>query len=319
VIAVVYITDRGSALAARLARELKEVTVFSGRPSLPQVVQNVWPRSKGLVFIMATGIAVRTIAPLLENKYKDPAVVCVDETGRYAVSLVSGHLGGANELAETVARALGAEAVITTASDRMGLTAVDLWMKEKDLVPDPPDIPKKAASLLLAQGHLRVFKGEHHLELPPDFKEVDQPHSADLIISNRTGMIGAMVLRPRNLVLGVGCNRGTALHQFVACLDEVLNRYHLSRLSIRNLATIDVKKSEAGIVALSDLLGVDIHFFSKDVLNSVRNIDRSEQAYAATGAQGVCEPAALLSSGNDKLIVRKVKCKDITLALAEAV
>ena len=318
-IAVVYISDRGSALAARLARELEEVKVFSGRPSLPQLVQDLWVRSSGLVFIMATGIAVRTIAPLLKNKYDDPAVVCVDETGRYAVSLVSGHLGGANKLAENVARVLGAEAVVTTASDRMGLTAVDLWMKDRNLVPDSPEIPKKAASLLLVQGYLRVFKGVHNLDLPPDFREVDQPHSADLIISNQTGMVGAMVLRPRNLVLGVGCNRGTTLQQFVACLDEVLNDHHFSRLSIRNLATIDVKKTEAGLIALSEFLGVDIDYFSNHELNSVGDVDRSEQAYAATGAQGVCEPAALLSSGNDKLIVRKVKCKDITLALAEAV
>jgi len=316
--AIVHITERGASLAERLARGLNHAVVLSGRPALSQVVQENWTRFDGFIFIMAAGIAVRTIAPLLQNKYEDPAVVAVDESGRFAVSLISGHIGGANKLTEEVARILGSEPVVTTASDRMGLTAVDLWVREKGLIPDPPDVLKKSAALLISKGFLNVYVEDIGLELPPDFKSTGDAGVADLVISNRTNIVGAMALRPRNLVLGVGCNRGTPLDEFRKCLTEFLRGHHLSPLSIRNLASIDIKKDEEGLMAFAEHLGVPIDFFSSEQLNLVRNITPSKQAFAATGAQGVCEPAALLSARTENLFIRKTKCKDVTFALAAA-
>jgi len=292
--------------------------LIASEPSLASALKENWGRYDSFVFIMATGIVVRTIAPLLRSKTKDPAVVVVDETGRYAVSLLSGHLGGANTLAKGVAHVLGSEPVITTASDRLGLTAVDLWARQKNFVPDPPETLKKAASRLVNCGQLQVYLDTPGIELPDDFYQVTDPALADIVISNRTVFPDSFVLRPQNLAVGVGCNRGTTVEQFDQALRRLFLDHRLSLLSIRNLASIDLKRDEPGLIDFASSHGWEIRFYSKEELNSVENVAASRAVFTATGAHGVCEPAALLAAHTNELLIRKVKCKDVTLAVAQA-
>jgi cobalamin biosynthesis protein CbiG len=151
--AIIYITDNGLSLAQRLtalASDVKIVKFASG------VVTELWSKYEALVFIMASGIVVRTIAPLLRDKKTDPAVVVLDEAGKFAVSLAGGHLGGANELASEVARFLGGEAVITTASDVNGLPSLDLWARDHGLIIENwQDLPQ-VSTRYVNNGGLRI-------------------------------------------------------------------------------------------------------------------------------------------------------------------
>ncbi|MBI5141236.1 MAG: cobalamin biosynthesis protein [Nitrospirae bacterium] len=320
-IAILHLTKGGALLAERLASAFPNSRVIHDEAPIAEAVKAVWGQYDGIVFIMAAGIVVRTIAPLLADKKTDPAVVVADEKGQFAVSLLSGHLGGANELARRVAGITGGTAVITTASDTLGLTALDLWAKANGLVPEPPEILTAASAILVNNGVIRVHApGFETCSLPPDILAVDNPDDADIVISNRIDLPpGTLAFRPRNLVVGVGCNRGVPAADIELAIRETLANYMFSMHSVRNLATIDIKRDEAGIIECASRYGWDIHFFGPDRLNSVSGISPSPAAKRATGAAAVAEPAALLSAVADKILVGKTKWKkDVTIAIAEA-
>ncbi|MFZ5775833.1 MAG: cobalt-precorrin 5A hydrolase [Thermodesulfobacteriota bacterium] len=318
-LACLAVSEGGQRLAARLAAALGG-TVIPRRTGLGAMMPALWQEYDGLICVMAAGIVVRLIAPLVCDKERDPGVVVVDEAGRFAVSLLSGHLGGANELAQRVAQVTGGQAVITTASDVLGHTALDLWAREQNLVVEECQALTQASAKLVNSGELRLYSEIPVASLPPDFAVASEPESADCIVSHRHGPwpTGTLVLRPRHLVVGVGCNRGASSGQIATALDEAFTRNDLSRLAIRNLASIDVKADEPGLLAFAEERGLSIEFYSKDVLNRVAGISPSEAVLRATGAQGVAEPAAILSSGADNLLVRKMKWKDVTIAIAQA-
>lgn len=318
-IACLAVSEGGQQLAARLAAGLGG-SVIPRRSGLGELMPALWQEYDGLVCVMATGIVVRCIAPLVADKERDPAVVVVDETGRFAVSLLSGHLGGANDLARQVAAITGGQAVITTASDLLGQTALDLWARERNLAAEERQALTRASAKLVNNGMLRIFSEVPIASLPADLVAVAAPEEADCIVSHRLGSWpkGILLLRPRHLVVGIGCNRGTSREDIGVALAEALSEHNLSPLAIRNLASIDVKSDEAGLLAFAGERGLSIDFYTKDQLNRVAGISPSEAVLRATGAQGVAEPAALLSSGADNLLVRKMKWKDVTIAIAQA-
>ncbi|MDH4322192.1 MAG: cobalamin biosynthesis protein [Desulfobulbaceae bacterium] len=319
-VALLAVTDGGQRLAAKIAQGLPGSEVIAARTGLGELLAGIWPRYDGFVFVMAAGIVVRLIAPLLQDKRTDPCVVVVDEKGRFAISLLAGHLGGGNALAGRVAVITDGQEVITTASDTLGLTALDLWAREQGLAAEGQAPLTRASAQLVNAGSLRVYLDGWSLPLPTDFIGVADPAGADCIVSNRLGdwPAAALLLRPRNLVVGIGCNRGTGREQIEAALGEALREHGLSELAVRNLASIDLKADEAGLIAFAEARGLRIDFYNKDQLNGVAGVSRSDTVLRATGAQGVAEPAALLSAGGNKLLVRKMKWKDVTIAVAEA-
>jgi len=321
--ALVAITQGGRKLAARLAGRLDNAVVVNVDKPVARVIQEAWHAYDGFVCVMAAGIVVRAIARLIEDKRADPCVVVVDEQGQFAVSLLGGHLGGGNALARQVAGILGGQAVITTASDILGLTALDLWARGQNLaVEDLPGLTR-ASARLVDRGVVRIYvDGLITVEyLPHDFLRVRDAREADLVVSNR--LLGpwpgnALILRPRNLVCGVGCNRGTPVEEINRAVAEALSQHGLAETSVRGFASIDLKKDEQGLLELGARLGLAIDFYTKDELNGVSGVSRSDAVFVATGAVGVSEPAALLSAGVQKLLVRKMKWKNVTLAIAEA-
>ncbi|MEW6593469.1 MAG: cobalamin biosynthesis protein [Thermodesulfobacteriota bacterium] len=318
-IACLAVSEGGQRLAARIADALGG-TMIPQRTGLGALMPTIWQEYDGLVCVMAAGIVVRCIAPLVADKECDPAVVVVDEAGRFSVSFLSGHFGGANDLAQRVAQVTGGQAVITTASDVLGQTALDLWAREQHLVAEERQPLTRASATLVNRGTLRIFSEIPVVSLPPELVAVAAPDEADCIVSHRleSWPDGILVLRPRHLVVGIGCNRGTSTKDIGVALDEAFAEHNLSPLAIRNLASIDVKSDEAGLLAFAEGRGLVIDFYSKDELNRVAGISPSEAVLRATGAQGVAEPAALLSSGADNLLVRKMKWKDVTIAIAQA-
>ena len=342
--AIFYITDNGFALAERLKGLYPAAQVFKFKPD---TISKFWGKHKSFIFIMASGIVVRTIAPLIKNKKTDPAVVVLDEKGEFAVSLLSGHVGGANNIAKQIADFLGGEAVITTASDVNNMPSIDLWAKENNLVIEDWNLLPQTATQFINNSSLKIYS-EIDMNLPSDFLKVSDPKLADVLITNKqkidsnvipvkTGIqekrtkeldsclrrndknqaIRKLYLRPKNLILGIGCNSGTAADEIEDAVKGVLSKNNLSFLSVQSIATIDKKGAEPGLLSFAGKYNLKINTFTPDELNSVSNVEKSEAAFKATGANAVAEPAAMLASGADKLLVRKQKIGNATIAIAE--
>jgi len=338
--AILYITDNGFALARKLNSLYPYAKVFKFKPD---TLSKFWGKRKNFIFIMASGIVVRTIAPLLKDKRTDPAVVVLDEKGKFSVSLLSGHLGGANKIAKEIADFLNSkrglvgetkshprtEAVITTASDINGLPAIDLWAKENDLVIEKWETVSKISTRFLNSGELKVYS-EVEIKMPEGFLRTDKPSSADVLVTNKKGRFTdspihrftGLYLRPRNLIIGVGCNKGTSANEIENSVKTVLDENNLSFLSIHSIAAIDIKANEPGLITFAQKYNLGIKTFSANELNTLISrqpsaISFSKAAFKATGAYAVAEPSALLASGADKLLVRKQKIGNVTVAIAE--
>ncbi len=340
--AILYITDNGFRLAERLKSFSPDAEIVKYAPA---VVDELWNRNQALVFIMASGIVVRTIAPLLKDKRTDPSVVVLDEAGKYAISLAGGHLGGANELARKIAASLGSEAVITTASDVNGLPSLDLWAREHNLVIEDWGMLPMIGTRFVNNGALRVYEEQGSgaggqgsgIKLPDEFLRVAEPRFADVIITNRINAYGEtsacavagddcsidtcrvkgqLYLRPRNLVVGIGCNSGTSHNEIEEAIRSVLDIHNLSFPSLCCIATIDIKGSEPGLRAFARKYDLPLQVYGNDELNRVEGLEKSDVVFRATGAHAVAEPAALLAAGSNKLLVQKQKKGNVTVAVA---
>jgi cobalt-precorrin 5A hydrolase len=347
-IAIIAITGNGARLGARLAAEMPgaelfipgkyadsvetEITPYTEQ--LRSLVNRLWQEKNGLVCIMASGIVVRLIAPLLEGKDRDPAVVVMDDSGKFALSLLSGHLGGANRLAEHCALVSGAIPVITTATDVHGLPSFDLLAKEQGWVIDDLSRVKILNSLLLEGREIavvdpsgeveRFVSGRGYLCYYSDFQSALRSEAAGyLFVSNREispecTSANLLLLRPRNLVLGIGCNSGTEAGEIEEVVLSNLSRLALSLKSICCVATASAKRNEPGLLAFSGKYSIPITFYESSELNAVSiPSPPSRHAMKAIGATGVAEPAALLASQGGRLLLNKVKSGNVTLAIAE--
>ncbi len=332
--AIFYITENGLNLAKRLRGLYPEALIEKFNSD---VVRELWDEHKNLIFIMAAGIVVRTIAPLIKDKRIDPAVVVLDEAGKYAISLLSGHLGGANESAKEIAEFLKGAAVITTASDVNNLTAIDTWAAKNNLAVEDWDLMQYVATRYINSGALRVYS-EIEIALPDEFLRVSDPRFADVLITNKkdiylkqpqcsSGECSAgscrvkeqLYLRPKNLIAGIGCNSNTSADEIEDSVKCVLDESNLSLLSIHSIATIDIKGNEQGLRTFAEKYNLKIKTFTADELNSVEGIEKSDAVFKATGANAVSEPAALLASGASELLVPKQKIGNVTVAVAELV
>ncbi len=335
------LTPGGIEVLGRLTKVFPNAAVFlsqtvapmwNGTPRevfsrLPEAVETFFHRYRRHVFVMATGIVVRVTAPLLRGKTMDPAVVVVDDTGRFAVSLLSGHIGGANRLAVEIAAVLNATPVITTATDANRLPAVDVIAAEKNLSVENPSAIRFINAAILLKQPIRCFDPMGVLESSPltphliPWAETAPKDSTlpGVIVSDETGAIlpKTLVLRPKTLAVGAGCNRGTPFEEIRELLLSLLTRRRLSIKSLRALGTIDVKRNEPGIAALAAALHLPLRFFSKTELGAVEGVvTPSETVKRHVGAGSVCEAAAILTAKGGRLIVPKTKTKNVTMAIA---
>ncbi len=345
-VAVIAITRNGARLGARLREGLgadlyvlqkyrgQAGAAARGFDDLKELFPRLWQDHDGIVAIMATGIVVRLTAPLLAGKEVDPAVVVMDETGKFAISLLSGHLGGGNELAERCAFVTGARAVITTATDANGLPSFDMLAKDHGWAIDDLGRVKVLNSLLLDNGEIAVvdatglvrsyFHGRGKLVFFDTFVAGVRSGAKGVVFVTNSVVPpqfqaeNLLVLRQRNLVLGVGCNRGTTREEIEGVIMANLKRLFLSPRSIACLATAEAKREEPGLVACAVGLEVPLQWFPSEELNSVSTPSPpSEHVLKAIGATGVAEPAAFLASHGGQLLLKKVKDGNVTLAIAE--
>ena len=316
-LACVTFTRAGQLLAERLRAALTdEVEMFTAadyQTHLPRI----FAAFDGVVFFAATGIAVRLIAPFLVSKVSDPAVVVVDDLGRYAISLVSGHLGGANALTRQIAAILNCQPIITTASDGRGFEALDLWAQRLQLeIENLHDL--KTITALMVDGQPIQLIAEIPVAL--DYPQlVAQNPAGRVYVTSQTRLaddVPCCVLRPKNLYAGVGCRRGTSADGILAALAQVFDAHQRSLRSLAVLASIDLKHDEPGLLEAAQRLGVPLRFFPAAVIRRVQaQFAASSFVEAAVGVSGVCEPCAVLAA-NGPLIVGKTISAGVTVAIA---
>ncbi|MFJ5517353.1 precorrin-3B C(17)-methyltransferase [Streptomyces griseoluteus] len=296
-IGLISATAAGAAARDRLAAAWPDRTrVYEGPAG--EAVRAAFAECDGLVCFLATGATVRLLAPLLGDKAADPGVVCVDEGGRFAVSLVGGHGGGANELAYEVAELLGAEPVVTTATDAVGLAGLDALGL-------PAEGAVAAVSRALLDGEPVALEAEMAWPLPPvPFAEQG---AYTVRLTDRAVRPGPreVLLRPPSLVVGVGASRGAPVEEVLGLIEETLREAGLSVRSVAELATVDAKSEEPGIVAAAGRLGVPLVTYPAGELAAVSVPNPSDAPLAAVGTPSVAEAAALRNGG--ELLVPKRK------------
>lgn len=347
--AVWALTPRGTVLAATLQAGLprsrrflpdgadadddSDITRFD---RLSTAVSREFGAFDSHVFIMSAGIVVRVIASLITHKLKDPAVVVVDEAGRFAISLLSGHVGGANALARSVAAVIGAEPVITTATDVNGLPGIDFTAAERGLFIETPGAIKFIHMAILKGEDIRLHDpydfltgsdfaahgGVRKIRFDPKMTPVESNPSVssplvfvdDVLIDSSPHVL---VLRPPTLFIGIGCNRNTSVEEMKNLLLEVMVVNRLSPASLAGIASIDLKRDEPGILELGRDLSLPLYFYSKEELNAAGGIESpSAVVQKHVGVTNVCEAAALTASRNGTLIVPKKKSRNATVAVA---
>lgn len=285
--------------------------------SLSQWVGECFSQKKDIIFVSATGIAVRSIAPFLQDKLADPAILSVDEDGRFVVSLVSGHVGGANALARRVARLLDAQAVVSTATDVNGIFAVDEWAAKNGMKIHNRQAAKHISSRLLDGQEVTIRCDFPHSAFPDGFVEGEP---ADLVITahpQEEYPSETFVLNPPILTLGVGCRKGLPPEQLSNVVDEFLREFHLSPDSFFALASIELKKDDEGIQLLSKRMNIPCYFYTAEELNRVEGaFSPSSFVHSITGTDNVCERSAVLTS-DGTLLIKKRKYSGITLAVAQ--
>lgn len=346
---IILISNAGLNVAQLIQREISaeiitttEAEGCSRVTSYEQFFAEEFAWSDALIFIGAMGVCVRLIAPYINSKYKDPAVVCVDSTGRYVIPVLSGHVGGANELAERVSHILGAEAVITTQSDRTGLWALDL-LGEKygwKAVPQYPNVANEheAMNKLIS---LFVRKAPTLLCLEaciPGTEELERTAPAHVTVRHRlptaaelrdfqliihvtpflheTNGLPTLVFVPKVWHIGIGLAREAApVSEVIQALNDTLVKARLTPAAIKQISTIDIKQDEPVIKALRTQ-GFAFRFFTAEELKAVEVPTPSEVVAEHVGTPSVSEAAALLSASQGEWILKKQKGRNYTIAVA---
>jgi cobalt-precorrin 5A hydrolase / cobalt-factor III methyltransferase / precorrin-3B C17-methyltransferase len=315
VIGLVPATANGRRNAAHLERALPDARLYAGNPK--EALRRAWKECDGIVIFLATGAAVRLVAPLLDDKHHDPGVVCVDDAGRFAVALAGGHGGGANALARRVADTLGATPVVTTASDAVGAPALDLLGVELGFkIEDGSDLAAVGAALVSGEPVRLVSERRWPLgPLPENVVRAEEPESPVILISDRAVSVPrpAVVCRPPSLVVGVGCSRSAKAGEILDLLDRSLREVGLSKKSVASLASIEAKSDEAGLLEAAQKLDVPLRFYAAEELSAMEVPNPSTVVESAVGTPSVAE-ASVLASGAE-LVAEKRKSRNATVAV----
>ena len=285
-----------------------------------------------LIFVGACGIAVRAIAPWITDKLHDSPVLVMDEQGQYVIPLLSGHVGGANELAARLAEALGAIPVITTATDLHGSFAVDLFAKRNNLWICNKEGIARVSSKVLSGEEITMSVQTGHLaadeDIPTGIRLCAYPpaEKVDVLIADGTEEIfrkesAELLLQPKKYILGVGCKKNTDSAKLDSFLKKILDEQGIVIEQIAALASIDVKKEERCLLEFSEKYRIPFWTYTAQELQAVPGeFHSSEFVKVQVGVDNVCERAAMKAAGADGRICRAKQAQDgMTVAIAEKV
>ena len=325
-------SKKGYELAKTLAKALGGQAFRSGHAdengkvlTLKEWTETHFSTCDGIVFVGAAGIAIRAIAPFVKDKKTDPAVIVIDDMALHVIPLLSGHLGGANDLARHIAEITGGDPVITTATDIGGVFAVDEWSKHQNCeLLEPKLIAGISGSLLRGENVSVYSRWAIEGDVPENIRLTDSPAAADIVLDIRNAAGSGRperAKRPLHLVpkictLGVGCRKGiladTMDKQFSKCIAEA----GIFAESISRVATIDLKKEETGLLEFCKSHGWPLTAYSSEELGNVAGaFTASRFVSSVTGVDNVCERSAVLASGGP-LLKGKTAGSGVTMALA---
>lgn len=336
-IKIVSFTKDGTKVSRKVIKVLKdkgyEVEAFGKYPDeiVEKLEESIYKFTKkafeeqvhGIIFVGALGIAVRAIAPNIVSKGKDPGIIVIDDMERYVISVLSGHIGGANELTAYIAEKLRSTPVITTATDGHGVFAVDTWaVKNQCSILDISMIKYISSALLM--GRKVGFISDYPVEgdLPPGLGygseyEVGICISSDI---NRRPFKKTLNLVPKEYILGIGCKKNTPFNKLKEILNNTLNKKDISVQQIRNVASINIKAKEEAILEYCKTEGIEFVTFSGEELLKVEGeFTSSAFVKSITGVDNVCERSAQ-KSGEDlgaNLVLRKQSCDGVTVAISK--
>lgn len=314
---ILAFTQNAAALAVRLEKNFFssakiflparfiEQKIFEGvepiDSPLSEFTGKIFHEADAIIFIGACGIATRAIAGHIKSKLTDPAVIVIDEAGKFVIPILSGHVGGANELAKKLAGFLDAQAVITTATDINNFLAVDSWAVKNNCAIENPEAVKKISGAILEHGENSIGVAvTHELQAAP--------------------WPVTLWLRPRNLILGAGCNKGVPPEEFEAAAKNFLESSGVSILSLKALASIDLKADEPAMKNFSRKNNIPFVTFKAHELQALPgNFSSSQKVLSAAGVDNVCERSCMLAAGEGAVLLRsKFICNNkITFALAK--
>ncbi len=335
---IISFTDHGAVLAQRLTEGLsrqgicceawvkkKDAVLLEGvqvlTASLKEWTKKQFAEADALIFIGAAGIAVRSIAAFVQSKKTDPAVLVADEQGKHVISLLSGHIGGANAMTRLVAGILGADPVITTATDLHGKFAVDVFAARRGLFMDSMAYAREIAAELVAGRRVGMRSAWPVFGPVPEELDREGVPLAGFAVDVRAVQPFAHTLHlvPRITVLGIGCKKDTEKTHLRNVVLQVLKEHRIYPESVCRIVSIDLKKEERGILALAEYLKVPFITCTSAELEQVKSEDgfaESEFVKSVTGVGNVCERAALLGARTKRLLIPKTAREGVTVAAA---
>ena len=328
-ISVISVTENGRVLSERIAgllpgdevrRLCHEGHTDGGAETfgrLGDIVGRLWESSEALVFVCACGIAVRSIAPYVRSKQTDPAVIVIDDCGRFVIPVLSGHIGRANALAGRLAELIGATPVITTATDIGGRFSPDSFAAANGLIVTDFEAAKLIAAAVLDGERIGLVSEYEVRNLPPELT-LDGGCRCGIYIGCGAKMPFpvTLVLVPKNIVLGIGCKRGTSAGCISDTVLKALLDAWIGMKRVCTVASIDLKSGEAGLLSFAESLGAETRFFTAEQLAAAEGeFSPSEFVRSVTGVDNVCERSAVCCGG--ALIMRKFAENGVTVAAAE--
>lgn len=277
----------------------------------------------GIIFISAAGIAVRMMKPYIEDKKTDPAVIVIDDLGKFSISLLSGHIGGANELANWAASIVGAMPVITTASDGRGIEALDNFAAINGYEIESMEDVKTIMTMMVNGKSIGLYSEDN---IVIDYKNIVLLKSLDNIqdISGIIAVTSAKkiktdfphaVLRPKNINIGIGCRKAVEAQKIIEAIKTELKENNLSEKSIKAIGTIEAKKDEAGIIKAANYFNCPLKIFTAEAIRAVEDrFEKSDFVKNSVGVYSVSEPCAYLLGGNMR--THKIKYDGITISIS---
>lgn len=333
IIKACYFTEKAKSLFEKLSSSFSDIIwiPLENKEELHQWTKDAFEKSVPLLFISAAGIATRTISTFVKDKLTDSPVLVMDEDGKFIIPILSGHLGNANQIAEIISSATGAQAVITTATDVNGRFSVDNFAKANGFRIVNRDGIKKVSAKVLSGEKITVYVEDtipiNDSNIPEEITLTKEMSSADVVITTEeipaAELKDTLNLVPKKYCLGMGCKKGKSFEEIKNFAEEILKEKLDCELQkeVHSLSSIDLKEMETGLAAFSHYLHVPFEIFSAEELMSVKgDFSESDFVKETTGVSNVCERSAALSAGkNYRLALNKTSGNGITLSVAEKI
>lgn len=321
-------------LAYSMKETAEELGLIPIGKTLGKWTKEAFGNNDAIVFVGATGIAIRAIAPYLKGKDQDPAIISIDEKGKYVISLLSGHLGGANNLTSVIAEAIEATPIITTATDINNKFAVDVWAQSQNLsIVNLKAAKQVSADILNGKIVYLYYEGSIEGKIPEGLKIVDAVTLKDKIRERSTCIVitekildslkgndkFVLQLVPKNISIGMGCKKDISYKAVVELFENAVADMQIRPESIQNLVSIDLKMSEKSLIKLGKKLEVPfITFSGEELMNIKGDFTASTFVRSITGVDNVCERAAIAANNEESiLILKKRALNGVTIAIAK--